>query len=327
MNKTVQFIQSGYEPFIDYIKAFAIICVIIGHTVPDPDCIGYGLWAGMQVPLFVLVQSFHSLKKDSFKFNIRKMTLRVIIPFIIVQSAILLYYFIRGNEIGTLISQGLVKGGFGPGAYYPWIYIQMAIILAFVHPFLHKGSKLTHAIIAVFICELFEIICSLTGLPDWIYRLLAVRYLFLIFLAWLWVNEGIVINISTLCLAVLSASAIVYFEFYSGNNEPLFYNTAWRFHRWPCYYYVSTLLCYLIYLLYLQLRKTSLTDKFIKFISKCSYEIFLIQMAACLFVPTYILSSNSILNIGMRMFIILAVSITGGGIFHTLYFSLVFSKQ
>ena len=45
--QTITFNKSGYDPFIDYIKAFAIICVLIGHTFPFPEYWGYRLFAGM----------------------------------------------------------------------------------------------------------------------------------------------------------------------------------------------------------------------------------------------------------------------------------------
>ena len=67
----ITFNKSGYEPFFDFIKAYAILCVLMGHTIPFLKETGYSLWYGMQVPLFVLIQSFHALKKESF-FSIKK---------------------------------------------------------------------------------------------------------------------------------------------------------------------------------------------------------------------------------------------------------------
>jgi len=75
--KTVSFNKTGYDPFIDFIKAYAILCVLIGHTLPFTDYWGYGLWAGMQVPLFVLVQVFHGFKKDTINEIKRKYSLEL----------------------------------------------------------------------------------------------------------------------------------------------------------------------------------------------------------------------------------------------------------
>lgn len=54
---TVQ--HQRHDEFIDFIKAYAILCVLFGHTFGMAlDYVAYGVWAGMQVPLFILIQTF-----------------------------------------------------------------------------------------------------------------------------------------------------------------------------------------------------------------------------------------------------------------------------
>ena len=62
MNYTITFNKSGYDPLIDFIKAYAILCVLMGHTFPYLKASVDSLWYGMQVPLFVLVQVVPVLK-------------------------------------------------------------------------------------------------------------------------------------------------------------------------------------------------------------------------------------------------------------------------
>lgn len=81
---TIEFKKDGYEPFIDFIKAYAIITVLIGHTFDYHEYWGYSFWAGVQVPLFVLVQSFHVLKKESPKLDVVKLFKRVLFPYLII---------------------------------------------------------------------------------------------------------------------------------------------------------------------------------------------------------------------------------------------------
>ena len=100
-------------------------------------------------------------------------------------------------------------GGYGPGAYYPWIYLQLAVLLAIIKPYIEKGSKTLNLIVVLAICEGLEILSSIIGLSDWLYRLLVIRYFFLIYLGWLWVKEGIVINVKTISLSLLSMVAII----------------------------------------------------------------------------------------------------------------------
>ena len=203
---------------------------------------GYSLWAGMQVPLFVLVQSFHSLKKENCSFRLKKVLWRVLAPFIFVE--VILFFFLLMVHANIYNVKGLAVsfvcgGGIGPGSYYPWIYLQIALILPFCCKLVRRLSKLQLTVLFIFVCEGFEIISSLIDLPEYLHRLLALRYLFLIFLAWIWVKDGIVINMKTISLSLLIAVAIIYFDYFSVDDEPWFYNTLWASHRWPCYAYVA----------------------------------------------------------------------------------------
>lgn len=83
--KVITFNTKGYDGFIDFIKAYAIICVLFGHTFLWLDKVAYGVWAGMQVPLFILIQSFHAYKRDKLNINIRKILQRVLLPFFIIE--------------------------------------------------------------------------------------------------------------------------------------------------------------------------------------------------------------------------------------------------
>lgn len=238
MDKVITFNKAGYDPFIDFIKAYAIICVLIGHTLVLHDHWGYGLWAGMQVPLFVLVQAFHGFKKETISINLKKIFLRVVLPYIIIQAIPFIYLLCKAP---FLIYSFIGGGGAGPGSYYPWVYIQIALLLPFVKKWIEKNKDHQAKVLITFliICEAFEMLFSVIDLPDGLYRLLAVRYIFLLYLAWLWVKDGIVINRLTVFLSILSFLAIVYFEYFSVDDEILFYKTAWKYHRWPCYFFVA----------------------------------------------------------------------------------------
>ena len=328
MQTSITFNKSGYDPFIDYIKAFAIIGVLIGHTFPFLDYWGYGLWIGMQVPLFVLVQSFHCFKKETSSFSIKKLSRRVILPFLLIQillfSIFIIKDYIKNGDYNlvSLLKLFAIDGGAGPGSYYPWVYLQIAILLPIIKKYMEKGTRIQLAVVSLIICEALEIVCSVIDLPDFIYRLLSIRYFFLFYIAWIWVTEGISINRKTLLLSLLSLLAAIYFYYYSVNDEPLFYNTAWITHRWPCYYYVAIVGVYLLYCIYQTLSKNNHIDSFIRLLAKCSYEIFLIQMAIIVILPSADsimsfldgrgISISGIMLNGMRIAMIFIISIWGG---------------
>lgn len=277
MDKVITFNKEGYDPFIDFIKAYAIVCVLIGHTLFLHDYWGYGLWAGMQVPLFVLVQAFHGFKKESLDVNLKKIFFRVVLPYIIIQSIAFIYLLCKDS---SGIYSFIGGGGAGPGSYYPWVYIQIALLLPIVKKWIDKNREHQTKVLISFlvVCEVFEILFSVIDLSDRLYRLLAVRYFFLLYLAWIWVKDGIVINGLTIFLSILSFIAIVYFEYFSVDDEILFYKTAWKYHRWPCYFFVANFGGYLLRKLFEFLRASPFILRIIKLLAKCSYEIFLIQM-------------------------------------------------
>lgn len=311
--------KKGYEPFIDFLKAYAIICVLIGHTFPYLDKVVAPFWLEMQVPIFVLIQAFHVLKKPSSELDFKKLFSRVLLPYMIVLIGIVFVYLLFGKLDNNQIIKGLIGGGYGPGSYYPWVYIQLAIILHLVRPLFNRGNTTNQTILWIVVCEGFEILESCINMPDPIHRLLAVRYLFLIYLSWRWVKQGIIINKRTILLSILSGLSIAYFYYCNFNNEPLFCTTGWTYHRWPCYFYVSTLLCYLLHIIYVPISKISFVDRVIRFLAKCSYEIFLLQMAVIALLPRFGFIGNKYLALFLWITVVWISSLVGGYVFNRVY--------
>lgn len=200
-------------------------------------------------------------------------------------------------------------GGYGPGAYYPWIYLQFAIIIPFLRGIMSNNSKLINALILIAICEILEVSYSLLGFPDSVYRLLCFRYLFLIYLGWKWVKEGICMTKTTICLSLVSLILCIYFGYVANDTEPFLFNTSWRFHRWPCYYYVSHLYAYVLFLLYSIISKSEFIKKTIDILSKSSYEIFLVQMVLIYLIPN---THQSVIYSSLWMLAMWVLSLTIG---------------
>ena len=317
LENKISFNTIGYDGFIDFIKAYAILCVLLGHTFePYLDRIGYGVWAGMQVPLFILIQVFHCYKKENVTFKFRKVLNRVMIPFFIMEFfTFLIAYYIGGYDFRTLIRSALC-GGYGPGSYFPWVYFQVAILLPLFAYILNSFNKNVSLIIFIVICEGFEVIFSFIGLSESLYRLLAIRYVFLFYLGWLWVKEGIVINRYTIFLTFFSLMSIIYFEYFSVNDEPWFFSTGFKFHRWPCYFFVSYGLTTLLYYLWELLDRNKYIQFVYRFLSSASYEIFLTQMSLFYLIkPNSLISfiSSNVLRFCIWMVIVWLLSISVGG--------------
>lgn len=276
----VSFNKTGYDPFIDFIKTYCILVVVFCHGFPYLKEIGYPLWGG-QIPLFILIQVFHCYKRDPKAINWNMMLKRILLPFFVIEFLIFCILFFTGKyeNIGRLISVGMSGGGYGPGSYYPWIFVQMAVIIPLMRSVCEKFDKGKLLFIFLLISEAIEIICSLLDMPDAVYRLLCLRYIMLIWFGWIWVKEGVKLNLATFLISLISLISIVCFGYIRGGFEPWFYETGWATHRWPCYFWFGILLVWILYKIYVVLCKYIVVKNAIKLLASASYEIFLAQMA------------------------------------------------
>lgn len=311
----ITFNREGHDGFIDFIKTYAILAVLIGHTFPYHEKVGYGVWLGMQVPLFILVQTFHCYKREKIRTDLRKAFLRVFVPFFILELLTLSIAIIWGGQnYNYLIDNVLHKGGFGPGSYYPWIYIQFVLLLPFFSKLLRGYSNGVTLAFFLILSEGFEVLFSIIHIPNYLYRLLAIRYFFLIWLGWQWAKDGIKVNRLTHFLSVVSLVSIVYFEYYSIDNEPLFFLTDWKYHRWPCYFFVAYDFTILLNAAWKRLCKYDLIEIAVKNLAAASYEIFLIQMSL-IFLFQYddiTVIHNRTLQYLFWVIIVWSISIIGG---------------
>lgn len=318
MATSIQLNKAGYDPFITFMKGYAILCVLLAHALPNPDATGYALWGGMQVPLFLLIQVFHSFKKEPH-FSLAKLMKRAILPFLLIQLVLFAIACRQGGVCNQLITS-IIAGGRGPGSYYFWLYLQFSILLPLLYPLTKKLRRSQLLIIFLLVSEGCEVLSSFLHTPEPIYRLLCLRYLFLIYLGIEWVQEGIVISLKSSLLSLLSIAAIIYFTYFDPSLEPIFFKTAWRYHRWICYYYVSYLLAWLLSLAYNAIRNAKWLDSFFKTIGDASYEIYLVQMAVFSIFSRRLLSFlPETASVVCYVFIALTVSIVGGLVYHKLW--------
>ena len=285
---TISFIKEGYDPFITFLKAYAIICVVLAHAIPAAfrDVILFELWGDMQVPLFILIQVFHSYKRAP-SFSFKRIWGRILKPFLIVQLVIFLIYLFSGaSTISDIFFQTAIQGGKGPGSYYIWVYVQIALLLVLMWPIITRYSVKQLLVPFILLCISIDFLCSIIHMPEWLYRLMALRYIFLIYLGVIWVKEGVNVNYFTVAISVISILATLYFNYTTSDLEPLFFTTNWKTHRWICYFYVSNLLVFVLWKLYNMSVKSNWVSGIIRIIGDSSYEIYLMQMMVFLFLPS-----------------------------------------
>ena len=146
------FEKDGHDEKIDFIKGWCILCVILNHCVEHMQEILFPLWGSPAVALFILIQVFHSFKKEGRenRINWRHIWNRVIRPFLIIQLFLipfwLLFYDMPILEQIKLI---IYKGGKGPGSYYIWVYVQIAILIYIFTPLLKSNNHYWKAFIFI----------------------------------------------------------------------------------------------------------------------------------------------------------------------------------
>lgn len=279
--------RNGYDPFIDFLKGVCILLVVLAHCFPQKlrEFSLFPIWGDPAVPIFLIIQVFHTYKKgvENVAPNYAKLWQRIIKPFILMETIIILVSFLRimliGNHDTIKLIKGIISGGgMGPGSYYPWLYVQFAIILAFIVPVFRKIKGMWLAIIFVLIAECIEIFCSIINLWEPLYRLMFLRYTFLIYLGYLLVFKGYTHSWFTGLLSVISIMFTLFFAYTDISLSPYIHDTDWRGCHWMCYFYIAYLMLYLLKRIYCKLGKYESIVEYFKKMGQYSYEVFLFQM-------------------------------------------------
>lgn len=284
MIKTIHFNRYSYDPFIDYIKGISIIFVILNH------CIGeslhsksfYCLWGDSAVPLFLIIQTFHAYKKGlDVRFSISKIWRRVFKNFILMQLVLVAILAVKddGGIVHT-IGEWFSQGGFGSGSYYVWIYLQFAILFPLCAIFIKKLHGWQLFLFFIVVCHLFEFLFSVWNISSSLYRLICIRYFFLIYLGYMIVKEeGVIMDLKKLLLSLLSAVAIIILYYGNMDFRPIFFTNvsySWRIFHWISYFYAAYF--FILALNTIHKRARPQFNSTIEYLGKYSYEIFLFQM-------------------------------------------------
>lgn len=281
----MEFSKIGQDLSLDFVKGVAIILVLLNHSTSlafHQDS-WFFIWGYPAVPLFLLIQVFHAYKKgfDGIHLRMGRIFKRVIFPFFLVEVilcaiAVFMYPTIPIREI--LIS-GLYWGGKGPGSYYPWIYIQFAILLPLLRPvFRHVSERWLLALFLVLSIG-SEVLCSVMHIPDWTYRLLFSRYIFLIYLGYRLVIKGVSLNILAVMLSFISLIAVYNFEMKDFQWYPWFHYVAeWRTCHWICYFYIAYLILFLLCKFFYWLPAGNWIENAICKTGQHSYAIYIFQL-------------------------------------------------
>jgi peptidoglycan/LPS O-acetylase OafA/YrhL len=314
--KTLSFIKPNkiaYYNEIDFIKAVAIIFVILLHSIPSK--VLYKIYAPFYiwqaVPIFMVVagitNTLSELRNTNMSFmekyfvGIKKSVYRIFIPYFIVWLfEAIIYIAIKKATIGSLL-KSLVTGGWGPGSYFVPIYLQYILLFPLITKLNKIATYNNHSyvlIVSFIISVLFEWLCVILKISSQKYRLFFIRYYFAVVLGSYLVNHKNAVRY-ILLLSPLSIG-FIYIVAYLKVNIPFFPN-FWIFQLAPSYFYTVFVLLF-FWFLYNILGK--LSKPFIQ-IGKASFHIFLVQMVwfwkFCPFLRKYIANKYILIVISIIM--------------------------
>lgn len=126
---------------LDFIKGFAILSVILLHTVNTEILYEtyafFHIWQA--VPLFIFVSYYllfiklgeqANINSYFVKTKIKKVIRRIIFPFAVIELLIIIiseFYSLQTSALSIIVNLGV-----GPGSYYPYVYIQLWLSAPFI---------------------------------------------------------------------------------------------------------------------------------------------------------------------------------------------------
>lgn len=277
----------------DFIKGIAIISVILLHAGISHKYFST-YWIGQAVPLFIGVSCFLGclslFKNDGIrtyfgKERIKRMVIRIFKPFILAQIVLVGMYSITNN---FSIKGFLAGGGIGPGSYYPWVYIQLWVLIPFMFLLMRKNTVIG-MIIIMLVSIITNVLFATLNAAEWfqiplvnhkkewfvlLYRLCINRYLFIFPLVFLLIEQKIKYSI-VLFLGFIGAGCIYAMTYKDISIEPLVYTSGWEVYEYPSHCYTLLVLLYL-YKIYEYIPK--MVRNIVNKIGGNSWEIYNMQM-------------------------------------------------
>lgn len=178
--------------FLDVLKGIAILWIIITHyqwSNEERVLYGFPYWIDMAVTIFMVIsgylyaKSFESKGIDTFEKayglkSIVEKILRFTIPFLVafIIEVVYVQFFMPGTYDFGLV---FLQGGLGPGSYYYPVMIQFIFLFPIIY-FIVKKYLFKGLLICLGMNAIYEVLHWAYGMNEGCYRLLALRYIFVI---------------------------------------------------------------------------------------------------------------------------------------------------
>ena len=273
----------------DYLKAMAIILVIITHiSLYGPlsgESIIFPYLVLMAVPIFMIISgymnsmSFEVKEAKNFRdfYGIavlgRKLK-SILFPFTLIFILELIFSRFRNDEIIGI--KGAIRifitGGLGPGSYYIPVLVQMIFIAPLIYLIIKKSS-LIGSILVLTIQLLLEYLVQITQFSGDIYRLLILRYLVFLLVGTLLYKHKNKVNIFIVVLCMCIGAVYIWQVSYEGYVPFLF--RFWTTTAFPTVFWAGGIVIFFIK--YVPVFPSTF-DRILSKIGSSTFYIYLVQM-------------------------------------------------
>lgn len=317
--------KRSYYYEIDFLKAIAIIFILIAHAIASYLWL-YPFHVIQAIPIFMIVAGFTASLQTSKLKNIssyyslaffRKTFNRIILPFLLITILSCVIKVLAYSEtIKQCFIGVLKKGGVGPGSYFPVMFIQHLLFFPLLYRFslVSKIDEYAKIFIVLFISICCEYGCIYFKIPLWLYRMLFVRYIFVVYLGILLYRMPKFRASFFIPLSILSAIYIGA-ECYWGSVFTTIIYPAWQSHHAPAYFYSFIIVVLLGYIANITRSKIVFVEKYINIIGQASYHIFIVQMPYFYFIQNKMLKSLFPLSGTYKGLVNCAIIATAGVLF------------
>ena len=290
--------DNKYLIWVDDVKGISMILVVLWHC-------GYLCgkenfqWFQHAVPLFLFCSAYllrnkvRGLYWSDLQFT--KLLKRIVWPFILVEILVVLILYVKtfvsDYALPNTFYEFLRMGGYGPGSYFPIVYVQCWLIIPFLVVLRERTSFYKGFVFFVLICALLEIVFYLVcANKPWLWRLLAIKYLMILYVG---VNyEEFEKRKILSCFLILLSIFLAVLDIYLYPFD----NLGWNGHHFFTSFYILLLIPFLM-------KLNSIT---LSYVGKYSYEIFLLQLGYFA-VANQSFSLNGMMDYGIIVFLSIIV--------------------
>lgn len=301
-----------YYPEIDFIKAFAILSVVVLHiltfngatTILYDTFASYHIWQA--VPLFMLIFGF------TFRLSIEKnhglgkilssRMIRLIIPLLVayILSFVLIFIFNMQPVINWHIFIGHLPRG-GMGNYFITLYIETIVYFTIFYYLVKHFNKYFVILASILFSIVGELIAYSIDISDsYMYASSVHRYTLLIALGYYFYDTINGEKNNFILIALGGVSALLLYIF-SITHHPIWpyseYNSAigWGFQHFP-YAFYTVILALILVEIYKKIENkviyVTVMHTMIMTVSKSSFHIFLAQLFVFLVEKFYKIEMN-----------------------------------